>query len=49
MARQFNRYQLYRQEEDELSGAVHALELGILYDNTNYPDSYVFSLLKGVY
>ena len=37
IARQFNRYQQYRNEEGELSGAVHALELGMLYDNTNFP------------
>jgi len=34
IARQFNRYQQYINEEGELSGAVHALELGMLYDNT---------------
>jgi hypothetical protein len=37
VARQFNRYQQYRNEEGELSGAVHALELGMLYDNTDFP------------
>jgi len=37
IARQFNRYQQYRDEEGELSGAVHALELGMLYDNTDFP------------
>ncbi|MEI6894308.1 MAG: BamA/TamA family outer membrane protein [Colwellia sp.] len=42
VARQFNRYQLYRDqnslnESDELSGAVHALELGFYYNNTDFP------------
>jgi len=37
IARQFNRYQQYRDEEGELSGAVHAFELGMLYDNTDFP------------
>jgi len=37
MARQFNRYQEYRDEKGELSGAIHALELGFLYDNTDFP------------
>jgi hypothetical protein len=37
IARQFNRYQQYRNEVGELSGAVHALELGMLYDNTDFP------------
>ncbi|GAW97907.1 MULTISPECIES: BamA/TamA family outer membrane protein [Colwellia] len=37
IARQFNRYQQYRNEEGELSGAVHGLELGLLYDNTDFP------------
>ena len=42
IARQFNRYQLYHDtnvfgEDVELSGAVHALELGFLYDNTDFP------------
>lgn len=37
IARQFNRYQQYRNEEGELSGAVHAFELGMLYDNTDFP------------
>jgi hypothetical protein len=34
VARQFNRYQLYHDDRGDLEGAVHALELGILYDNT---------------
>lgn len=37
VARQFNRYQLYQNEEGELSGAVHGLELGAFYDNTDFP------------
>lgn len=37
IARQFNRYQLYNNEQGELSGAVHALELGYYYDNTDFP------------
>lgn len=37
VARQFNRYQRYHDENGDLEGAVHALELGILYDNTDFP------------
>jgi hypothetical protein len=37
IARQFNRYQKYTNERGELSGAVHALELGLFYDNTDFP------------
>ena len=37
VARQFNRYQLYHDDRGDLEGAVHALELGILYDNTDFP------------
>lgn len=37
VARQFNRYQLYEGETGDLEGAVHALELGVLYDNTDFP------------
>ncbi len=37
VARQFNRYQEYRNENGVLSGAVHAFELGLLYDNTDFP------------
>jgi hypothetical protein len=36
IARQFNRYQQYRNESGELSGAVHALELGLFHDNTDF-------------
>lgn len=35
--RQFNRYQSFEFENDKLDGAVHAIELGILYDNTDFP------------
>ena len=37
VARQFNRYQRYQNERGELSGAVHGLELGLFYDNTDFP------------
>lgn len=37
IARQFNRYQLYQNESGEIEGAIHALELGILYNNTDFP------------
>lgn len=37
VARQFNRYQQYINETGKLSGAVHALEMGMLYDNTDFP------------
>ncbi len=37
IARQFNRYQQFRNDDGELSGAIHALELGMLYDNTDFP------------
>ena len=37
VARQFNRYQLYQNEVGDIEGAVHALELGFLYDNTDFP------------
>lgn len=41
VARQFNRYQKYEDisvtTDNTLSGAVHALELGYLYDNTDFP------------
>ncbi len=37
VARQFNRYQLYQTDTEELDGAVHALELGFLYNNTDFP------------
>ncbi|WP_299568302.1 BamA/TamA family outer membrane protein [uncultured Shewanella sp.] len=34
--RQFNRYESYEFDDDELDGAVHAIELGLLYDNTDF-------------
>ncbi|MFD2229533.1 BamA/TamA family outer membrane protein [Alkalimarinus sediminis] len=37
LLRQFNRYQSFEQEERFLDGAVHAVELGLLYDNTDFP------------
>ena len=37
IARQFNRYQLYQTDDGDLDGAVHAIELGYLYDNTDFP------------
>ncbi len=37
VAKQFNRYQLYQTDTQELDGAVHALELGFLYNNTDFP------------
>ncbi|UZE95347.1 BamA/TamA family outer membrane protein [Alkalimarinus alittae] len=35
--RQFNRYQSFEQQNRFLDGAVHAIELGLLYDNTDFP------------
>ncbi len=35
--RQFNRYQSFEEQDRVLDGAVHALEFGILYDNTDFP------------
>ncbi|WP_258405076.1 BamA/TamA family outer membrane protein [Shewanella psychrotolerans] len=35
--RQFNRYQSFEFEHNTLDGTIHALELGILYDNTDFP------------
>lgn len=37
LLRQYNRYQTFELEQQTLSGAVHAWELGILYDNTDFP------------
>lgn len=37
VSRQFNRYQEYIIEGENIGGAVNALELGILYDNTDFP------------
>ena len=37
VARQFNRYQRYQNEGGDLSGTVRALELGYLYDHTDFP------------
>lgn len=35
--RQFNRFQRYEKEDDIIEGKLHALELGVLYDNTDFP------------
>lgn len=35
--RQFNRFQRYERETDELKGEVHAVEFGLMYDNTDFP------------
>ena len=35
--RQYNRYQSYELKEQELDGEIHAFELGLLYDNTDFP------------
>ena len=37
MIRQFNRYQSYETDDEELEGTIHPIEFGILYDNTDYP------------
>lgn len=34
--RQFNRYQSFEFEEGESDGTIHAIELGILHDNTDF-------------
>ncbi|MEZ9235276.1 BamA/TamA family outer membrane protein [Shewanella sp. 10N.286.52.A9] len=34
--KQFNRYESYEFDDDELDGAVHAIELGLLYNNTDF-------------
>ncbi|MCL1067058.1 BamA/TamA family outer membrane protein [Shewanella olleyana] len=34
--KQFNRYESYEFDDEELDGAVHAIELGLLYDNTDF-------------
>lgn len=35
--RQFNRYQSYERESGTVDGTVHGLELGLLYNNTDFP------------
>lgn len=35
--RQYNRYQRYENEEGKLEGTIHAVELGLLYNNTDFP------------
>lgn len=37
IARQFNRDQVFRNDEGEIEGSVHGIELGLLYDNTDFP------------
>ena len=37
LLRQYNRYQSFELEPQNLSGAMHAWELGVLYDNTDFP------------
>ena len=35
--RQFNRYQFYETGPDSIEGTIHAIELGLLHDNTDFP------------
>ena len=35
--RQFNRYQIYDTEDEHTEGTIHAIELGLLYNNTDFP------------
>ncbi len=35
--RQFNRYQFYETDDESIEGAIHAIELGLLHDNTDFP------------
>lgn len=37
MIRQFNRYMTFEQDVGELEGAIHPLQIGLLYDNTDFP------------
>jgi len=37
MLRQFNRYLTFEEDVGEIEGAVHPLQLGVLYDNTDFP------------
>ena len=37
--RQFNRYQHYKTDDGGFDGAVHAIELGILHNNTDFPSN----------
>lgn len=36
VARQFNRYQSFEFQQGDVDGAIHAMEFGILYDNTDF-------------
>ncbi|MEH6550389.1 MAG: BamA/TamA family outer membrane protein [Pseudomonadales bacterium] len=35
--RQYNRYQTYESDDKFIDGELHAFELGLLYDNTDFP------------
>jgi Omp85 superfamily domain len=37
MLRQYNRYQTYERDDEEIDGTIHAFELGLLHDNTDFP------------
>lgn len=37
MLRQFNRYQRFEFENNPVDGSIRAVELGLLYDNTDFP------------
>jgi len=36
VVRQYNRYQTYERDEGVIDGAIHALEFGLLYNNTDF-------------
>ncbi|MFQ3190608.1 MAG: hypothetical protein ACI936_001740 [Paraglaciecola sp.] len=35
--RQFNRYQFYETGPESIEGTIHAIEIGLLHDNTDFP------------
>jgi len=35
--KQFNRYQSYQTGDEKLEGTIHPIEVGLLYDNTDFP------------
>ena len=35
--RQFNRYQFYQTGPESIEGTIHAIEVGLLHDNTDFP------------
>lgn len=35
--RQFNRFQFYQTGDESIEGTIHAIELGLLHDNTDFP------------